>query len=92
MNFYRIFVGANYYYVLYIGEVSSIFTLKRDSAADSPTRLKSKKHFPKKLESSPTTHVTETSFLHILDFPDHLGTIYTFDHFWPNSCLCLIKR
>ena len=34
---------------------------------------------PKKLESSPTTHVTETSFLHVLDPPDHFGTIYIFD-------------
>ena len=27
---------------------------------------------PKKLESSPTTHVTETRFLHVLDPPDHI--------------------
>ena len=46
------------------------------SAADSP-----KKH-PKKLESSPTTHVTETRFLHVLDPPDHFGTIYFFDDFF----------
>ena len=37
---------------------------------------------PKKLESSPTTHVTETSFLHVLDPPDHFGTIYIFDDFF----------
>ena len=36
----------------------------------------------KKLESSPTTHVTETSFLHVLDPPDHFGAIYIFDHFF----------
>ena len=34
------------------------------------------KNTPKKLESSPTTHVTETSFLHVLDPPDHFGAIY----------------
>ena len=51
------------------------------SAADSPKKVKSPKH-PKKLESSPTTHVTETSFLHVLDPPDHFGTIYIFDHFF----------
>ena len=34
------------------------------------------------LESSPTTHVTETSFLHVLDPPDHFGTIYIFDDFF----------
>ena len=37
---------------------------------------------PKKLESSPTTHVTETRFLHVLDPPDHFGTIYIFDDFF----------
>ena len=37
---------------------------------------------PKKLESSPTTHVTETRFLHVLDPPDHFGTIYIFDEFF----------
>ena len=42
------------------------------SAADSP------KTPSKKLESSPTTHVTETRFLHVLDSPDHFGTIYIF--------------
>ena len=36
----------------------------------------------KKLESSPTTHVTETRFLHVLDPPDHFGTIYIFDDFF----------
>ena len=46
------------------------------SAADSP------KIPPKKLESSPTTHVTETRFLHVLDPPDHFGTIYIFDEFF----------
>ena len=46
------------------------------SAADSP------KTPPKKLESSPTTHVTETRFLHVLDPPDHFGTIYIFDDFF----------
>ena len=40
------------------------------------------KNTPKKLESSPTTHVTETSFLHVLDPPDHFGTIYNFDDFF----------
>ena len=45
-------------------------------------RQKSPKTPPKKLESSPTTHVTETRFLHILDPPDHFGTIYIFDDFF----------
>ena len=44
------------------------------SAAD-----KVQKH-PKK--SSLTTNVTETSFLHALDPPDHSDTIYIFDHFF----------
>ena len=43
---------------------------------------KSPKTPPKKLESSPTTHVTETRFLHVLDPPDHFGTIYIFDDFF----------
>ena len=51
------------------------------SAADSPKKV-SPKTPPKKVESSPTTHVTETSFLHVLDPPDHFGTIYIFDHFF----------
>ena len=50
------------------------------SAADSPKKVKVRKH-PRK-ESSPTTHVTETSFLHVLDPPDHFGIIYIFDHFF----------
>ena len=44
-----------------------------------PKKSKSKTSQKK---SSPTTHVTETSFLHILDPPDHFGTIYIFDHFF----------
>ena len=44
-------------------------------AADSPKKVKVQK-YPQK--SSPTTHVTETSFLHVLDPPDHFGTIYIF--------------
>ena len=40
------------------------------SAADSPKT------------PSPTTHVTETSFLHVLDPPGHFGIIYIFDHFF----------
>ena len=40
------------------------------------------KNTPKKVESSPTTHVTETRFLHVLDPPDHFGTIYIFDDFF----------
>ena len=52
------------------------------SAADSPKKVKSPKTPPKKLESSPTTHVTEPHFLHVLDPPDHFGTIYIFDDFF----------
>ena len=33
-------------------------------------------------KSSPTTHVTETSFLRVLDPPDLFGTIYIFDNFF----------
>ena len=33
------------------------------------------------MESCPTTHVTETSFLHALESSEHFGTIYIFDHF-----------
>ena len=62
----------------YVGEVSSIFTFSSRFAKKS----QSPKTPPKKLESSPTTHVTETSFLHVLDPPDHFGTIYIFDHFF----------
>ena len=40
------------------------------------------KNTPKKVESSPTTHVTETRFLHVSDPPDHFGTIYIFDDFF----------
>ena len=36
------------------------------------------KNTPKKV----TTHVTETRFLHVLDPPDHFGTIYIFDDFF----------
>ena len=36
------------------------------------------KNTPKKV----TTHVTETGFLHVLDPPDHFGTIYIFDDFF----------
>ena len=50
------------------------------SAADSPEKVRVQKH-PQK-ESSPTTHVTETRFLHVLDPPDHFGTIYIFDDFF----------
>ena len=53
------------------------------SAADSPK--KESKTPPKKLESSPTTHVTETRFLHVLDPPDHFGTIYIFDDFFTSG-------
>ena len=49
------------------------------SAADSPKKLESK-NTPKK--SNPTTHVSETSFLYVLDPPDYFGTIYSFDHFF----------
>ena len=45
-------------------------------------KLESKDTPQKKLESSPTTHVTETRFLHVLDPPDHFGTIYIFDDFF----------
>ena len=52
------------------------------SAADSPKKVESK-NTPKRVkESSPTTHVTETRFLHVLDPPDHFGTIYIFDDFF----------
>ena len=44
------------------------------SAADSTKKVKVKTP-PKKLES-PTTHVTETSFFHVLYPPAHFGTIY----------------
>ena len=58
--------------------VGSIFTFSSRFAKKSS----SPKTPPKKLESSPTTHVTETRFLHVLDPPDHFGTIYIFDHFF----------
>ena len=48
------------------------------SAADSPKKVKVQKH----PQSSPTTHVTETSFLQVLNPPDHFGNIYIFDHFF----------
>ena len=51
------------------------------SAADSPKKVRVQKH-PQKSLSSPTTHVTETRFLHVLDPPDHFGTIYIFDDFF----------
>ena len=57
-----------------VGEVSSIFTFSSRFTKTSP------KTPPKK--SSPTTLVTETSILHVLDPPDHFGTIYIFDHFF----------
>ena len=46
------------------------------SAADSPRKVK--------VQSSPTTHVTETSFLHDLDPPDHFALfahIHNLDYF-----------
>ena len=58
--------------------VGSIFTFSSRFAKKSL----SPKTPPKKLEPSPTTHVTETSFLHVLDPPDHFGTIYIFDDFF----------
>ena len=45
------------------------------SAADSQ-KIESK-NTPKKF--TPTTHVTETSFLHVLYPPDHICKIYIFD-------------
>ena len=51
------------------------------SAEGSPKKV-SPKRPPKRFESSPTTHFTKTSFLHVLDAPDHFGTIYIFDHFF----------
>ena len=47
------------------------------SAADSPKKV-SPKTPPKKVESSPTTHVTETSVLHVLDPPDLFCHFFTF--------------
>ena len=58
--------------------VGSIFTFSSRFAKKS----KSPKTPPKKSESSPTAHVTETRFLHVLDPPDHFGTIYIFDDFF----------
>ena len=58
--------------------VGSIFTF---SSRFAKKKLESK-NTPKKVESSPTTHVTETRFLHVLDPPDHFGTIYIFDDFF----------
>ena len=52
------------------------------SAADSPKKVRVQKHPQKSSESSPTAHVTETRFLHVLDPPDHFGTIYIFDDFF----------
>ena len=57
-----------------VDEVSSIFTF----SSGFPQNIQVQKH-PKKLESSPTTHVTDISFLHILELPDHVGVIYIFD-------------
>ena len=48
----------------------------------SRKKLESKNTPKKVIESSPTTHVTETRFLHVLDPPDHFGTIYIFDDFF----------
>ena len=59
-----------------VSEVSSIFTCSSRFAK----KVRVQKH-PQK-ESSPTTHVTETSFLNILDPPDNFGTNYIFDHFF----------
>ena len=50
------------------------------STADLPKKLKCKNTLKK--ESSPTTHLTEISFRHVLDPPDHFGTTYIFDHFF----------
>ena len=54
-------------------EVSSIFTFSSRFAR----KAKLVQKHPKKLETSPTTHVIETSFLHVLDSPDlsfcHVG-------------------
>ena len=49
------------------------------SATDSPKKVQKHK---KKLELSPTTNITETSFLHILDPLDHFGTNFIFDNFF----------
>ena len=51
------------------------------SATDSPKKVKVQKH-QKKLELGPTTNITETSFLHILNPCDHFGTNFIFDHFF----------
>ena len=63
---------------LNVCEVSSIFIFSRRFTK----KVKSPKKNQKSWKSSPTTHITETSFLHVLDPPDHFGTIYIFDHFF----------
>ena len=81
----------------HVGEVSSIFTFSSRFAK----KVKSK-NTPKKVRIQPTTHVTETSFFHVLDPPDHFGTFYIFNHFYscglstatieyssPSVCLCV---
>ena len=67
-----------------VGEVSGIIIHIQQQIHQKSQKhpQKSSKTPPKKLESSPTTHVTETSFLHVLDPPYHFGTIYIFDHFF----------
>ena len=54
---------------------------KKLESKNTPKKVRVQKP-PKKSESSPTTHVTETRFLHVLDPPDHFGTIYIFDDFF----------
>ena len=56
-----------------VDKVSSILTFSRGIA---------KKVSPKTLKKSPTTHVTDISFLHVCD---HVGAIYIFDIFLPIS-------
>ena len=53
-----------------VGEVSSIFTFSSRFGKNTPKKVQ------------PTNHVTETSFLHVLDPPDHFDTIYIFNHFF----------
>ena len=57
-----------------VGEVSSLFTFSSRFAK----KVRVQKHPPKSYESSPTTHVTETSFLHVLDPPDSAADSPTF--------------
>ena len=52
------------------------------SAADSPKKLESKNTLKEVIVQPHNLYVTETIFLHVLDSPDNLGTIYIFDHFF----------